>query len=530
MAKFNTPTVRPAVTNPITTVGPAATALGAAGHARDAQSELYLLGVSLLNYGKDTFHERGDDRTDRFNALVRQLAVTDPEWTLGFLGWLRRDGNVRTASLVGAAEFVAARKGMDDPDKYNSRVIDAVLQRGDEPGEMLAYWASRYGMALPKGLKKGVGFAAVRLYDEYALAKYDRDASAFRFGRILDLVHPVTTDPTQRALFAYALDDMHGHAGELPAELALLRARAELTTIPVGQRRAILAGPDGADRLRAAGMTWEAVAGWLNGPLDAAAWSALAPTMGYFALLRNLRNLDDAQVSDEVAERVGKRLADPAQVAKSRLFPFRFYAAYKAVQSLRWGHYLERALNASLANVPALPGRTLVLVDQSPSMFPGYYFSTPQQDKEIANADLAKLFGAAVALRAADARLVGYGQTNYAVPFSRGDALLKVMERFTGRDGTDTFQAVADHFDGHDRVVIVTDEQNQTGRYSSIDQVVPREVPVYVWNIGGLKVGSTASTGTRHTWGGLTDAGFRVVSLLESRRPGAWPWTVGPQG
>ena len=39
---------------------------------------------------------------------------------------------------------------------------------------------------------------------------------------------------------------------------------------------------------------------------------------------------------DEVAERVAQRLADPAQVARSRLFPMRFLAAYKAAPSLRW--------------------------------------------------------------------------------------------------------------------------------------------------------------------------------------------------
>ncbi|MEU5908419.1 hypothetical protein ABZ780_29095 [Micromonospora sp. NPDC047467] len=57
------------------------------------------------------------------------------------------------------------------------------------------------------------------------------------------------------------------------------------------------------------------------------------------------------------------------------MFPFNFYGAHKAVGSLRWGAALEKALQASLGNVPALPGRTLVVIDQSPSMFPGHgYF------------------------------------------------------------------------------------------------------------------------------------------------------------
>ena len=32
----------------------------------------------------------------------------------------------------------------------------------------------------------------------------------------------------------------------------------------------------------AAGMTWEALAGWRRAPIDAAAWTAVIPSMGYF--------------------------------------------------------------------------------------------------------------------------------------------------------------------------------------------------------------------------------------------------------
>ncbi|GAA3507537.1 hypothetical protein FHR32_001109 [Streptosporangium album] len=52
----------------------------------------------------------------------------------------------------------------------------------------------------------------------------------------------------------------------------MLAARAELMALPVDRRCAVLADPD---RLRAAGMTWESPAGWLQGPMDAAAWEAV---------------------------------------------------------------------------------------------------------------------------------------------------------------------------------------------------------------------------------------------------------------
>lgn len=100
-------------------------------------------------------------------------------------------------------------------------------------------------------------------------------------------------------------------------------------------------------------MTWEAVAGWLQGPMDAAAWEAVIPSMGVMALARNLRNFDEAGVSDEVAETVARKIADPEQVTKSRMLPMRFYSAFNAAPSLRWGHALERALTASMANIPS---------------------------------------------------------------------------------------------------------------------------------------------------------------------------------
>ena len=109
MSRFNTRSTRPAVSSPVTTTGErTATHEGATGHLRDARSELFLLAVSNF-VGQDAFYEKGGDRDDRYTQLVRQLAVEDPAWTGGLLGWLRGEGNMRTAALIGAAEFVKAR-------------------------------------------------------------------------------------------------------------------------------------------------------------------------------------------------------------------------------------------------------------------------------------------------------------------------------------------------------------------------------------------------------------------------------------
>jgi hypothetical protein len=264
--------------------------------------------------------------------------------------------------------------------------------------------------------------------------------------------------------------------------------------------------------------------------MDAAAWSAMIPSMGLMALARNLRNFDQAGVSDEVAATVAARFTDPEQVARSRMFPFRWLAAYRNAPSLRWGHALDQALTASLSNVPALPGRTLILVDMSGSMW------DPASGRlsDMKRCDVAAVFGAALAMRAETATLVSFGTASQVVPVPRGGSLLKLVESATSQmGGTDTIGAVRRHYANHDRVVIVTDEQAMSWGGARVDQAqvstsVPPNVPLYTWNLAGYQRGQGPSgTGNRHTFGGLSDAAFRLIPLLEGRSRGAgWPWEV----
>jgi len=519
VSKFNLARLRRTATrSPIRSEAAASgvTFEGAPGYARDAKGELFLLAVTNM-VGEGTFYEAASDRDARFAALVRGLAVADPEWTARLIGWLRTGANLRSASLVAAAEFVSARLAAGLAGG-NRAVIGSVLQRADEPGELLAYWVATHGRTVPKPVKRGVADAVVRLYSERSLLKWDSSLRSVRFGDVLDLTHPTPAAAWQSALFRYAIDRRHDRTDSVPAELATISARAELMALPVVDRRAMLANPQ---RLAAAGMTWESLAGWLQGPLDAAAWQAAIPSMGYMALLRNLRNFDDAGLPDHVAEQVAARLADPAQVAASRQLPMRFLSAYRAAPSLRWAAALERALGESLANVPSLGGRTLVLVDRSGSMF-----GPLSGRSQLTRADAAAVFGTALAVRARSADLVEFGTGSAPVPFRRGESVLRVLDRFGHLGGTNTAQAVRRQYRGHDRVVIVTDEQACCDTCGSDPtRAVPASVPVYTWNLAGYRFGHGLSgVGLRHTFGGLTDAGFGMIPLLETGRDGHWPF------
>ncbi|WP_406389271.1 TROVE domain-containing protein [Streptomyces sp. NBC_00887] len=524
MARFNTRLSRPRVTSPVKSTGRTArNHQGAVGHVRDSRSELFLLAVANF-VSQQTFHEGGDERDSRFAALVRELAVEDPQWTAGLLHWLRREGGMRTASIVGAAEYVKARLDAGTVDgPSNRQVVDSVLLRADEPGELLGYWTSQYGRAVPKPVKRGIADAVRRLYNGKALLKYDTASKGYRFGDILNLVH-AAPDPAkawQGELFRYALDRRHHPEDAVPpVSNRTLTAHRALMDLPVAERRAVVTGPGGADRLAAAGMTWEALAGWLQGPMDAAVWEAVIPSMGAMALVRNLRNFDEAGVSDAVAAEVAARISDPVAVKASRQFPFRYLAAYQHAPSLRWAYPLEQALGHSLANIPALPGRTLILVDRSGSMW-----ARLSDRSQLNRADAAAVFGAALALRAADADLVEFGTSSAPVRHRSGESVLKILERFHSLGGTNTVEAVRRHYRKHDRVLIVTDEQASFTYYGDVAEGIPPTVPVYTWNLAGYRIGHGPSgSDNRHTFGGLSDAAFRMVPLLEAGRSADWPW------
>ncbi|MGW5133386.1 TROVE domain-containing protein [Streptomyces sp. NPDC004135] len=527
MARFNGKAARARPVSRVTSTGRVLrTYEGGRGRERDARSELFLLAVSNF-VSQQTFYETGADRDDRFRRLVRELAVEDPQWTAGLLGWLRGAGNLRTASVVGAAEYVKARLATGATGgPSNRQVVDSVLQRPDEPGELLAYWTATYGRNVPKPVKRGIADAVRRLYHGKALLKYDTASKGYRFGDVLNLVHaaPDPDKPWQGELFRYALDRRHHPDTAVPpAAGRTLGAHRALMALPVEERRALVTAEGGAERLAEAGMTWEALAGWLQGPMDKAAWEAVIPSMGTMALVRNLRNFDEAGVSDEVAERVAARISDPAEVARSRQFPFRYLAAHQHAPSLRWSYALERALGHSLANVPVLPGRTLVLVDRSGSMF----WSRLSDRSELNRADAAAIFGTALALRAERADLVEFGTTSERVPFRRGESVLRVLDRFHSLGGTDTTEAVRRHYEKHDRVLIVTDEQYTHHHLGDPTEQIPADVPVYTWTLAGYRAGHGPSgTGNRHTFGGLTDAAFRMVPLIEASRDADWPWAV----
>jgi hypothetical protein len=580
MPKFNVKFARSAGRGPLATeaVPSGRTHEGGTGYARDVRTELFLRATASFA-GEDSFYEEAAVRDDRLRELVSGLA-TDADsfaWLQGFLPWLRGGGNMRTAPVILAAEAVRARlaAGLDGG---NRQLVRSVLSRADEPGEMLAYWNSRYGRAVPKPVKRGIADAVARLYDERAFLRYDSAARGFRFGDVIDLVHPspaFAKTAWQGDLFRWAITARHGRDDEPPVSLPAVRARWELSRLAPAERhrgvRDVLDGQgrremlelaaagrhrgvrdvlDGQGRremleLAAAGQ-WEWLLSWLGeapaegGLSKAEQWRLILPQLGFMAALRNLRNLDEAGLSDEDVAPLVTRFSDPGQVRHSRQFPFRFLSAYLNAPSLRWGHALEQALDAATANIPELPGRTLILIDTSASM--GQPLS---RMSAMTMVRAAALFGLATGIRNRDrADLYGFADGQFRVKRSAYRlSVLKSVEAFTARvgevgHGTRIAEAVRATYRGHDRVMIFTDMQTFPDRGSwlhhqtgDVSARVPARIPVYGFNLVGYRYSAMpAGFGNRHELGGLTDATFALIPNIEAGLAGRWPWTAAAAG
>ena len=197
---------------------------------------------------------RRGDRDDRYDRLIAEVAVADPQWMARFLAWLRAGANMRSASLVGALEAArghARRRHVPAPGSWSRRV----LQRADEPGEALAYWTAALRPRVPKPVKRGIADAVAAAVHRVRPAQVRHRGQGFRFGDVLDLTHPAPAGPGAGRPVPVALDRRH-ERDSASADVAADARRQRGAAGRRGRRPARAARPDG---LRAAGMTWEDV-------------------------------------------------------------------------------------------------------------------------------------------------------------------------------------------------------------------------------------------------------------------------------
>jgi len=306
--------------------------------AKESHQMLYEIVVSTL-FGKGTFYKSGDKLV---SELKQHLGAVVQAGSFDFVANLaihaRGEMNIRTIPIVLVVEFAKALHDNGSSYEHMRHLVCDVIQRADQVTDMYAYALDVFGgkNKIPMAIKRGVA-DAFNKFTEYQFGKYNR-AGAVKFRDVLRIVHPTATTEVQGAIFAKIMNDS-------------------------------LAVP----------YTWETELS-INGQLPAAEqktkaqlWTELVTSgkLGYMALLRNLRNIHQAEVSPSVIQDVVcSRISDPSEVAKSKQLPFDFVEAYTVVKEAngKMATAVSRAIDISCGNLPPLGKRIWLVVDFSGSM------------------------------------------------------------------------------------------------------------------------------------------------------------------
>lgn len=295
----------------------------------------------------------------------------NPDFIAHLAAYLRNEMNLRSVSFVLVAHLALIGK-------LNKKLVPIVAQRADDVKEILA--ACRFlklgaGFKklpkLPNALKKGIALAFSFRYinnkliirSDYDFRKYNRGGKEeITFLDVMRLTHPKPYSPEQSLTFKNIKNDT-------------------LPPIETWETAISAAGPDPEAKKKA----WEKL--------------ILEDKIGYMALLRNIRNIQEAGVFTELQKKVQKRIKDPLYVKSSQQLPFRYYSAYKALSKrehtdkyyLQTPHYYEalsQALSHSIGNIDGLSvfkdKKVFVACDVSGSMDHPLYQMSDMTLKEVA--------------------------------------------------------------------------------------------------------------------------------------------------
>lgn len=294
----------------------------------------------------DTFYEKEGFRLKRIIELVSKV---DAYFVAQLAVYAREKMHLRSISVVLAVELAKVHSG----DSLVQRIVSRIILRADEITEILAYYQmsnARNGVKklnkLSKQLQKGVALA-FNSFDEYQFAKYDRE-TAVTLRDALFLVHPKAKDEAQQGVFDKIVNDTLTVPYTWEVELSRL-----------GQQKYASA----QEKKAAFCAKWEEL--------------IASKKLGYMALLRNLRNILQAEISAAHIKMAGEFLCNAQQVRKSRQLPFRFLAAYRELQQEKSAYTgyvlecLEKAVVVSAENIAGfdLATRVLIASDVSGSMY-----------------------------------------------------------------------------------------------------------------------------------------------------------------
>lgn len=319
---------------------------GAKAYAMTPELELYTAVVTASL--SDTFYEKQDARMDRIAQLIGKVS---PEFVARLAVYTRTEMHLRSIPLLLLVELAKVHNG----DDLVARAVEKTVLRADEIMELLMcyQWRNPSGhpvkklSKLSRQIQNGLQRAFNR-FDEYQFAKYNRDNLEVKLRDALFLVHPKAKDDQQQALFDKIAK------GELETPYTW---ETELSAL--GQQRF----ESDEQKLDAFRDKWEEL---IN-----------SGKLGYMALMRNLRNMLQTDVSLLEMQKVASILSNAERVAKSKQLPFRYLSAYREIEQVTSIHTaavmnaLEAAVKCSAANLEGFDENTRVLLasDVSGSMW-----------------------------------------------------------------------------------------------------------------------------------------------------------------
>lgn len=396
---------------------------------------------------EDQFYEDGQAIADRIRALSEKV---EPRKVADLAIEAREVQKLRHVPLLLAASLT--RRG----GALVGDTIARVIQRADELGEFLALYWGKGRTPLSKQVKRGLALAFGK-FDAYQLAKYDRAEAAIKLRDVLFLTHAKPKDDAQAQVWKQLVDGT-------------------------------LASPD----------TWEVALS--AGKDKLTEWTRLLSEgkLGYLALLRNLRNMEQAGVSKALI-----RQAIVARKGADRVLPFRFVAAAKAAPSFE--PELDQALLATMAGLPVFEGTTALLVDVSDSM----------NKKLSVHSDLTRMDAAATlaAIFPGQSEVFSFSQRLVQVPARKGMAGIDAIKQSQPHLGTALAEAIEaiNRKGGFDRIVVITDEQATTVRVPK-----PQAAKAYLINVASAKNGVGYGAWTHLD--GFSENVLRWMTAMEQER------------
>lgn len=415
---------------------------GAPAMKESAEKELVRT-VSCLMLFEDTFYESGKDIANRIKELCEQVSI---KFLCDLAVKARTDLKLRHAPLY---LMVNALSKKGDPGERNlvGQTISEVIQRADELAELLAIYWKDGRKKLPRQLKAGIAKAFPK-FNAYQLAKYNRDG-AVKLRDALFLSHAKPKDAEQAAVWKKLVDKTLEAPDTWEVELSAGKDKKETFTRLISEKK-----------------------------------------LGYMALLRNLRNMEETQISRSLVE---SALLEGA--SGSKVLPYRFVAAARFSPS--YAATISGAMLKAIKDVNPLPGRTAVIVDGSGSMAESLSAKSKMSRFDAAGA-------LAILLReTSNTRVFAFASEVREVPAYRGLGLIESIRKAIPSAGTLAGKAVKhvlSVFPDCNRIILVTDEQ-------SADPVPPvlDGIRGYILNVGPYEPALPSKGGSWVTLSGFSE-------------------------